>query len=444
MGPFTTDLALILFLVLLNGFFSGSEIAIISVKKSRLLALADEGDRRARLLLHLKSVPDSFFATVQIGVTLVGTLASVYGGARMLGHIMPLLQGVTPPDLLPYAEEAALGGLVLALSYLSLVFGELIPKSLALHYAERFALAVAFPLHLFSRVFYAFTVFLTFSSNVILRLFKDRTSFSETRLLEEEIRVMLEEGVKAGTIDRSEHEIMENVFELNDTSAREIMAPRVDIEAVDIDARGAELDRVLELPYSRVPIFRESLDHIVGILHVKDFMRARLNNPEAGLADLSRPAYYVPESMKIDKILKEMQKRRIHMAIVVDEYGGTAGLLTMEDILEEIVGDIQDITEDPDQDEIVKIGENAYHVAGSCAIADFNEYFGDNSIPESETYNSIAGYVIEKTGRFPEVGEPIRLGGFAFELLKRVRQKLVQFRIERLQPIEDGGADAES
>jgi CBS domain containing-hemolysin-like protein len=132
------------------------------------------------------------------------------------------------------------------------------------------------------------------------------------------------------------------------------------------------------------------------------------------------------------------------MAIVVDEYGGTAGLLTMEDILEEIVGDIQDITEDPDQDEIVKIGENAYHVAGSCAIADFNEYFGDNSIPESETYNSIAGYVIEKTGRFPEVGEPIRLGGFAFELLKRVRQKLVQFRIERLQPIEDDGTDAES
>ena len=436
------DLSIILFLILLNGFFSGSEIAIISLKNSRLQALLENGDSRARLLHALKSNPDNFFATVQIGVTLVGSFASAYGGARLVGHLSPFLTGLNLPYIGPYIEEVSLLAFVFGISYMTLVFGELIPKSLALNYAEGFALVVAYPLHFFSRIFIAFTIFLTFSSNLVLKLFKDKTSFSESRLVEEEIRHLLEEGVQAGTIEHREHEIIQNIFEFNDTSAREIMVPRVDVQALAVDLPPDDIERVMDIPFRDLPVYKEGLDHIVGILHTKDLVRALARQQMAVLAELVRPAYFVPDSMKIDKILHEMQKRRTHMAIVVDEYGGTAGLLTMEDILEEIVGEIQDITEEPEPKEIVKVAEDTYLVAGSCPIADFNEFFPDNELPESESYTSLAGFVIEKLGRFPEVGEKVKLSNLVFELSKRIRQKLVQFRVQRLPELEEETEEA--
>lgn len=433
------DLSIILCLILLNGFFSGSEMAIISLKNSRIQALLEEGNSRARVLDRLKNNPDSFFATVQIGVTLVTSATSAYGAATLLQYLSPFLHSlnlplVSDPNVI---ENVALVALIVSISYMTLVFGELIPKSLALNYSEGFALTVAYPLHIFSRIFALPTIFLTFSTNLILKLFKDKTSFSESKLVEEEIRHLLEEGVQAGTIEHHENEIIRNVFEFNDTSAREIMVPRVDVQALIVDLEPEELERVMDIPYSRLPVHKESLDHIVGILHTKDLVRAVARKQQVVLADLVRPAYFVPDTMKIDKILHEMQKRRTHMAIVVDEYGGTAGLLTMEDILEEIVGEIQDITEEPEPKEIVKVAEDTYLVAGSCPIADFNEFFTENELPESDSYNSVAGFVIEKLGRFPEVGEKVKLANQNFELSKRIRQKLVQFRVQTLPPVEE-------
>lgn len=434
------DIIFITVLILFNGFFTGSEIAIISIKQVILDEMIKQGKRRAGLIADLKKQPDRFFATVQIGVTLLSTLASVYGGSRLMRYLNPYLENLSlNSPYTGYIEEAALISMVLMISYLSLVFGELIPKSLALRYATSFSLMVAYPLYFFSRIFSGFTFFLTFSSNLVLALFhKGQTSFSETRLHEEEIRQILQEGVKVGTIEHSEQQIISNVFEINDTSAREIMTPRVNLTALSIEAPLKEIENtVFDGKHTRVPIFQESLDKIEGILHVKDYMRMRIQGSKENIEELLRPAYYVPESMKIDKILEEMRRRRTHIAIVVDEYGGTAGVVSMEDILEEIVGDIQDASEAPSEQSILALPTGRYLISGSCSISEFNEYFPSPDIldiPESEGYNSIAGFIIEEAGGFPEVGEKIEFGQLEFELLRRVRQKLVQFRLHITPP----------
>ena len=425
------DILFIVFLILFNGFFTGSEIAIISFKQVALDELVKKGSRRARLIARLKKQPDRFFATVQIGVTLLSTLASVYGGSRLMGYLRPYLQGLDIDFNPAYIEEGALLCLVLSISYLSLVFGELIPKSLALRYAPAFSLFVCYPLYFFSRVFSGFTFFLTLSSNIVLGLFhKGQTSFSETRLHEEEIRHILQEGVKVGAIEHSEQQIISNVFEINDTSAREVMIPRVHLTAVSIEAPLKEIeDLVFNGKHSRIPVFGESLDKIEGILHVKDYMRMHTRRSIESIHSLLRPAHYVPESMKIGKILEEMKKRSTHMAVIVDEYGGTAGIITMEDILEEIVGDLHGTSEKPDERMIVPLRTGRFLISGACPISEFNEYFPAHLIPESEGYNSIAGFVIERAGRFPQVGERIQHKQLEFELMRRVRQKLVQFRL---------------
>ena len=439
MGNLLVDTLFILFLILFNGFFTGSEIAIISMKQVTIEELLKKGNIRARLLANLKRNPDRFFATVQIGVTLLSTLASVYGGARFLSHFKVYIEMLQETYGIPYVEEIALGILVFGISYLSLVFGELVPKSLALRYASRFSMVVAYPLYFFSKIFSGFTFLLTLSSNLVLGIFqKGHTSFSETRLHEEEIRHILKEGVKAGSIEFNEQQLISNVFEINDTSAREIMTPRVNLVALPIDAPLEEVEGlVLEERYSRIPIYRESLDKIEGILYTKDYMKMKMNNSIESLSDLVRPVYHVPDSMKIDKILEEMRKRRNQLAIVVDEYGGTAGIVTMEDILEEIVGEIEDAEEDKTEQMIVSLPMGAFLISGTCQIGEFNEAFPKHQIPESEGYNSIAGFVLERAGRFPEVGEKIEFELLEFELLRKVRQKLVQFRLRLLPPKEN-------
>ncbi len=430
---FLLDILIIIVLIFMNSFFSGAEIAVITMKEVMLQEMLDKGDRRARLLQKLKQDPDNLFATIQIGVTLVSTFASVYGGARLLSHIEPYLSTIPLPFLSQYVDQIALIILVLFLSYLFLVFGELIPKSLALQYSHFLARQMAYPLHVFSRIFSGFTIFLTFSSNIFLKLFRDSTSFSEARLHEQEIRHLLKEGVQAGSIEHKEQEIISNVFEINDTSAREIMTPRVNVEALPLDAGEEEIEKVIvKGKHTLVPIYRESLDNVEGILQVKDFLRARIKTPDQSLGKLLHTALHVPEGMKVGKILTEMQRRRNYMAIVVDEYGGTAGLITLGDIFEELVGDLQESREEDKPKAITALSNGSYLVLGACPIGEFNDYFNSAEIPESEAYNSVAGYLIEVSGRFPEVGERICKDRHQFELLRRVRQTLVEFRLKIL------------
>lgn len=425
-----TDIFVVVLLIILNGFFAGAEIAIISIRKGRLKSLVEDGSKQAKIISNFHADPNRFFATVQIGVTLVSTVASAFGGAELVEKLGPIIAQVDIGFIQNFSEEIAFGLVVLTITYLSLVIGELVPKSLALTHSEGYSMMVAYPLSLVSKIFFLFTRLLTFSSNLILKPFRDKTSFSETKLLTEEIHHLLEEGVKSGTLESSEHEIIENVLEFNETVAREIMVPRVEIKAIDAEATEGEIKTAFDFYFSRIPVCKDGLDNVIGILHLKDIMKATSHGKPFRVTEITRPVYYVPESMKIGHILKEMQKRKTHMAIVVDEFGGTSGLLTMEDILEEIVGEIQDATEHPDEHDITPLPDGSHYVTGSCAISDFNEYFNSN-IREGESYTSVAGYILEQVGRFPEVGEKHIVGDITFELVKRSKQKMVQFRVTK-------------
>lgn len=440
-----TDLLIIVFLTLLNGFFSASEIALITLKKSRIKALRETRPSyagRLDIIEQLQNDPNRLFATVQVGVTLVGTIASVFGGSYLVEKIADSLKTLPLPDeVLQYSEAVSFALVVMFITYIQIILGELVPKSLALHHAERIALLIAYPLSFFNKLFYSTSQLLTLSSNFLLKPFKDQTNFTETRIYTEEILHLLEEGVKKGSIESNEHEMIENILEINETDAREVMVPRVEMVALPNNPTKEELLKVLETMYSRIPVYKDNLDNIIGILHIKDLIRALWNNhfrfddEELHLDKLVRPPYFVPEGMKISKILQEMQKMKIHIAIVVDEFGGTAGLLTLEDILEEIVGDIQDITENNslEKNQILRINDNVFLVSGSCNIFDFNEFLGEDVIPESEAYTTVAGFVLEELGRFPELEEIFTYKNYKFTLLKKNRQKIIQFRVEKFK-----------
>lgn len=428
------DIIILIFLSLGNGFFSASEIALLTVKQSRLKNLKDEfNNRRAEILFQLKKEPNQLFATVQIGVTLIGTIASVFGGANLVGKLSSfIIETIRIEFVQNFSQEISFAVVVLLITYLQIVIGELFPKSLALHYSEKVALLVAYPLYFFTHLFAALSKLLTISSNLLLKPFNDKTSFSETKLITEDIIHLLEEGLKKGAIEKNEHEMIENILEFNDTDARDVMIPRVDMVSISIDATEEEIQKVLQSMYTRIPVYKDNLDNIVGILHTKDLIRSLWKKEVTSISKLLRPVLFVPESMKIGNILREMQKKKNHIAIVVDEYGGTAGLLTLEDILEEIVGEIQDITENQENQNILQLQENVYLVSGSCNIFDFNDFLKEDIIPESEVYNTIAGFIIELLGRFPEIDEKVKYNDFVFTLIKKSKQKMVQFKVERL------------
>lgn len=432
------DILIIIILSLINGFFSASEIALITIKQSRLKSLKEEKkNTRAEILYNLKNEPNQLFATVQIGVTLVGTIASVFGGASLVGRLSDLIKNISFFVFLhSYSEEISFVVVVIFITYLQIVIGELVPKSLALHHADKVAFLVAYPLYFFSNLFSFLSNVLLFTSNLFLKLFKDKTSFSEAKLITEDFFHILEEGLKKGAFERSEHEMIENILEFNDTDAREVMIPRVDMVSLPLDATNEEIQKVLQSMYTRIPVYKDTLDNIIGILHIKDLIRALWRKEELSITKLIRPPFFVPESMKISNILKEMQKRKNHIAIVVDEYGGTAGLLTLEDILEEIVGEIQDITENPENQNILLLNENQYLVSGSCNIFDFNEFLKEDIIPESDAYTTVAGFIIELLGRFPEVDEKIQYNDYIFTLIKKSKQKMVQFKVEKINKKE--------
>lgn len=432
------DILIIIILSLINGFFSASEIALITIKQSRLKSLKEEKkNTRAEILYNLKKEPNQLFATVQIGVTLVGTIASVFGGASLVGRLSDLIKNISFFVFLhSYSEEISFVVVVIFITYLQIVIGELVPKSLALHHADKVAFLVAYPLYFFSNLFSFLSNVLLFTSNLFLKLFKDKTSFSEAKLITEDFFHILEEGLKKGAFERSEHEMIENILEFNDTDAREVMIPRVDMVSLPLDATNEEIQKVLQSMYTRIPVYKDTLDNIIGILHIKDLIRALWRKEELSITKLIRPPFFVPESMKISNILKEMQKRKNHIAIVVDEYGGTAGLLTLEDILEEIVGEIQDITENPENQNILLLNENQYLVSGSCNIFDFNEFLKEDIIPESDAYTTVAGFIIELLGRFPEVDEKIQYNDYIFTLIKKSKQKMVQFKVEKINKKE--------
>jgi len=344
MDPVISELLLLAVLIAINAFFSASEIAVISVPKLRLKQLSEDGNKTAQVLFRLADDSSRFLATIQIGVTFMGFLASATAAVRLSTELANLIRQIPIAGLDNIAEGLSVAIITIWLSLIVLVFGELVPKSLGLAHSERIALAVARPIDFLARLAAPLVRFLVWITNLIAKPFGGQPRRGMPIVTQEEIKTLVDAGEEGGVIEEEEKEMIYSIFEFGETVAREVMVPRMDVLAIDVETPLLEaLDIVIKHNHSRVPIYQDSIDNTVGILYAKDLLkvlheRGRAGANEVRLADIVRPAAFAPESKKVSELFEEMQKRRIHMAIVIDEYGGTAGIVTIEDILEEIVG----------------------------------------------------------------------------------------------------------
>lgn len=425
-----SELLIILLLIIANGIFAGAEIAVVALRRSRLLELVENGSGGARAVLELRNHPERFLATVQIGITVVGATAAAYGGSSLTGYLEPQLSGL--PLVGPHAHGIALGTVVVAISYLSIVVGELVPKSLALRSSERYAIVVARPLLALSWLAQPAVWLLTGSSNVLLRPFGDRTTFTETRHSAEELQHIVEEAAKAGTVHPHAGEIASRAIDFAELTAADVMVPRGDLIMLPRHAPADEVHRVLlEHTHSRIPVYDGRLDNVVGYINVKDVLTMAWERNLFVLEDLMRPPFFVPDTKPAIDLLQEIRARRILIAFVVDEQGAFEGIVTMEDLLEELVGEIfsEHVQQVPELVRREPAGTAV--VAGAAPIRDVNREL-DLELPEEEGWSTVAGLCLALAGRIPPAGETLRVpGGISLEVLEATPRRV---RVVRIHP----------
>lgn len=427
---FYTEILLILGLILLNGFFAASEIAIISLRRSKTKELVKKGVQSALIIDHFQQNHQKFLATIQVGITFVSTIASAFGGAQVVEDVAPLLRRVPYEFISSNAEIIAFFLVVVLISYLSLVLGELVPKSLALRFTQRIALFVSYPISLCSSVFSVFVKILTASSNLLMLPFKGKQSYMDANLSEEEIRAMLEESREAGTIEKREHDFIENVFDFGDLEVGKVMIPHNKMDVIDIELDEEEfIKKMLKHNHTRIPIYEDQVDNIIGILYSKDVFARIAKGQKIKIRELLRSPLFVPSAQRLHDVLQKFKKEQTHMAIVLDEHGGVDGLVTLEDILEEIVGDIQDEV-DKINKEIRKQEDGTYLVDGSTPITDFNRVI-DTSLPEDGSYNSISGFILDLVKRFPKKNEKIKCENLEFEIVEKTRKRIKTIKVRK-------------
>ncbi|MBI4320759.1 MAG: HlyC/CorC family transporter [Chloroflexi bacterium] len=424
------QLSLIAILIIINAFFAASEIAIVSVRKTRIRQLAEDGrNPSAWALLRLSDNPGRFLATIQVGVTLAGFFASAVGAVSAVGLLQEVLSAI------PLVAEAsgllALAIVTILVAFATLIFGELVPKNLAVTYAERIAIAVARPIDWFASAMTPVVLLLTFTTNSILRLLGSTEKAQIPEVTEDEIRSLVDAGEQEGIVEPIERKMIQGVFDFADTLVREVMVPRVDIVALPKDATpGAALDVFLSAGYSRVPIFDGSLDNIIGILFAKDLLKHYGGFVSiTTIVELARPASFVPETKKVSELFSELQHSRVHMAVVVDEYGGTAGIVTLEDLLEEIVGEIHDEYETVEKHlEITNRGEVI--ASGKTSLDELNEALKLRLEGRGE-YETLGGLIYAHLGRIPSPGDTVVIDGLFVTILSVWGRRIRQVRIVR-------------
>lgn len=422
----------VILLVLLVAFFSAAEVAVLSTRKSRMKELAEEGNTAAATVLAFQSDPERFLATIHVGNIFAMILASVLGGVIGFQVLVPALEASGSPWIREASNWIALAAIVGVTASLVVVIGELVPKSLALRSAEPVALALAGPMRVFSTLFRIPARSMTFASNLVLRPFKDSTTFTESRISEEEFKLMLEEGTRSGVIDTTEHKLITSIFEFTETTVREVMVPRPDVVALNVTTPREELVRiVLEEGYSRMPVYRDSIDHIIGVVYTKDLLGLLEYRNLIILQDILRPPYFVPEGMKISQLMQELQRRKLHMAVVKDEFGGTEGIITMEDIIEEIVGEIHD-EYDEELKDIEQAADGSFLINGRLTISDFNERFSCE-IPEDAGYETVSGFLFKIAGRIPELHEDIPYRSMVFSIVRKSQRRIRMVKV-RIRP----------
>jgi CBS domain containing-hemolysin-like protein len=423
MGP---DLLLIILLILLNAFFVAAEFAIVKVRSSQIDLKVNQGSSRAKVVRHILDHLDSYLSAAQLGITVASLVLGRVGEpyVAMLLEKLFVKFHVTMSDTALHNVSFATG--IAVITIVHMVLGEQVPKTLGIRFPLDTALWVSFPLRVFYYVFIPLVWLVNFLTRTTLRLFGLRmTAEHEDIHSEEELRMLLTESEEGGAIKQSEHELIQNVFEFDDRAVRSILVPRTKISAIDIDLEPQEiLDKVIEEGYSRMPVFKDSLDNITGVIFTKDLLklmkRGRLE--KKAVEDVIRPAHFIPQSKRINDLLREFQTLHIQMAIVTNEFGGITGLVTMEDVIEELVGEIQD-EYDEEKPAVEKLSDTEFMVSAMSTISDVNDVL-PIALPENQNYETVSGLMNYLFGRIPAVNEKKTFAGYEFTIMKRFRHSV--------------------
>ena len=434
------EILLQVILILVNAFFAGTEMAVVSLNATKLRKMQEEGDKIAGKLLSMVEDSSAFLSTIQVAITLAGYLGAAFAGENFAPVLSSWLYNDLGFQLIPLTalNSVAIIIITIILSYFTLVFGELVPKRIALQKSYEWAKMVCGVIRGMAFVLRPVIWLLSVSVNGVLRLLHMKVEAEEENVTEDEIRMMVDLGGEKGAIDEDEQEWIQNVFDFGDSSVRESMTPRSDMDALDIESTDGEiLEMIQETGRSRFPVYEESVDTILGILNVRDYLLDRNAGKNTALKDLLRPAYFVPETMKADNLFKEMQKEKVHIAVVVDEYGGTEGIITMEDLLEEIVGNIYDEFDKAEQPEIVPLGENQWRIAGSTPISTLVDDL-ELPLPESDDYDTLGGLIVTRLNAIPKDGEQfdMEIDGVALHI-EKIEDHRIESVVATLLPKEE-------
>lgn len=428
-----TEILILIILIILNAFFAASEMALISLNDNKIRSMAESGHKKAKLLQNLLSEPSRFLATIQIGITLAGFMASAFAAESFAGRIAQFLYKAGIPLSLSILESISVILITLLLSYFTLVLGELVPKRVAMQKSEAIAMFAVTPLTLLFKIFAPFVKLLTLSTNLLVRLFGVDPNDNKEQVTEEEIRMMVDVGNENGTIRESEKMMINNIFEFDNKILSDIMTHRNHVTGIPIELSLKEVANLISIEkYSRYPVFEDNMDNVVGILNVKDLIQFIENDTkgEVALKDVIRTPYIVPASIRTDQLLKELQKKKVHMAIVIDEYGGTAGIVTIEDLLEEIVGNIFDEYDEEEKD-IEKLDESTFLMNGIISLRTVEDFLKVD-LP-TEDYDTLSGFIIGQLGKIPGESEQpvIEYGGVVFKVEECNERRINKVKVYR-------------
>jgi putative hemolysin len=424
------ELALILVAILANGFFAGSELALVSARPARLTQLRDERVRGAGTALALKREPDAMLATIQIAITLVSTLASAVGGATAIEALTPWFERLPVPGAHVWGEPLALGLVILAITYVSLVLGELVPKALALRDPESAACRVARPIAALIRAAAWLSRILTRSTRAVLTVIGQRDAPTAPLVSEDEIRYLVREGATQGVLEPRESELVHRVFEFTDTLVRTVMVPRHKILALDVATPPGEvLAKAVAHGRTRYPVVRGSVDEPVGVVVIKDLLRCAAESRPPVLETLLHPGLFVPENARVSEVLREFQRQQRNLALVVDEYGRTVGLVTVEDCLEEIVGEIREERETGGPPLLLRLPDGAVVIDGAATIRDLREQAG-LPLEESPDYQTVAGYLLYMLHAVPQPGAAVTAHGYVWTVVDMEGARIAKVKAE--------------
>ena len=424
-SSFVSQLILIAILTLINAFFAGAEMAIVSVDKKKLKRKSKEGDKKATTLLKVLQEPSKFLSTIQVGITFAGFFSSASAAVGISDDLGKVLTDMG----VPFGRNFAFIGVTFVLSYIMLVFGELVPKRIALQHSEKFAMIAIKPINIFSKLMKPFVAFLSISTNTMLQLLGVKSEGVEEKVTLEEIKSLVEVGHEQGLINPVEREMLDSVIAFDNKIAEEIMTARPEVFMIDVkDPLDEYLDEMLKLKHSRIPVYEDAIDNIIGILYIKDFILEayRIGFKNIDVRSIIKPAYFVPEHKNINDLFLEMQISRNHLAVLIDEYGGFSGLVTMEDLIEEIMGDIDD-EYDQDEPDIKSVDDYTFIARGSISIKELNSEIGSKISETSEYYDTLAGLLIYLLGYIPDGEEEKTVEYMGIEFyIKEVKNRSIK------------------